>query len=88
VIRRVPADEQPRDEALVIFRRRRDAVKGAGVNYWLFEDLAGSGEFTEFYEGPDPDVLRGAVAAAMRSARVTPHGDDPGAQRFLTAVEL
>ena len=61
---RVSIPAADRDGYLAEARRRRDAVRAAGCNCWLFEDPDRPGSFTEFVEAGDP----GTVAEALRRA--------------------
>jgi hypothetical protein len=88
IVHRVDAHTQPRDEALASFRNRREMVNRMGVNYWLFEDTAHGGEFTEFYEGPSAELVRDAATAAANAAGVLPAGAELESAGFLSEVEL
>lgn len=66
------------DEARAMLRARRDRVKAAGANYWVFSSAARPGSFLEFVEAPDAATLARARDAAGLDA-------DP---EILTEVEL
>jgi hypothetical protein len=68
-----------RGEVLGDLRARRDQLKAAGCNYWLFEDPAVPGFLVEFLEARDAETLRQA-----RSAAGLPRADAP----ILSEVEL
>jgi hypothetical protein len=67
-----------RETFLARARNRRDVLRAAGCNYWVFENGAAPGSFLEFLESSSADVLR----AARSSAGAT--SDAP----ILTEVEL
>jgi hypothetical protein len=60
------------------FRQRKRVTKshykGAGCNYWLFEEQSLPGAFVEFFEAPDAATLssahRDAPAAVVDASRL------------------
>jgi hypothetical protein len=60
-------------------RERRDRLRAAGCNFWVFEDPGDPGLFIEFTEAHDAEVLAAAQAAVS---------DSEGGAPILTEVEL
>ena len=50
-------------------RARRDYYRGAGCNYWVFEEADLPGAFVEFTEAGDAKVLAAALEAAPDPVR-------------------
>ena len=67
-----------REAFLARARDRRDALRAAGCNYWVFEKGAEPGTFVEFLEARDPESLR------LARVRVDADVDTD----VLTAVDL
>ena len=74
----VPAEE--RDVALARLRARHGHYRAAHCNHWVFEDARVPGDFTEFAEAPDADILAAAHASVPDPA--------PGGNHLLREVAL
>ena len=60
IVSRGPGAES-REEAIAGFRARREVVRRAGGDYWVFEESARPSSWVEFYEADDADALRAAL---------------------------
>ena len=68
-----------RDAYFAALRERRERLRAAHCNFWVYEDPGEPGLFIEFTEARDPDTLLAAHAAADDSETSTP---------ILTEVDL
>jgi hypothetical protein len=68
-----------RDPYFAGLRARRDRLKAASCNFWVYEDPADPGLFIEFTEARDADTLVAGRAADSESESGAP---------ILTEVEL
>lgn len=66
------------NDTRALLRARRDRVKSAGANFWVFASGTRPGAFLEFIEAPDAATLARARDAAGLDA----------APEILTEVEL
>jgi hypothetical protein len=53
-----------RDRFLTRARTLRAHYEAAGCHYWVFEEVALTGAFIEFAEGPSTEALSGANASS------------------------
>ena len=68
-----------RDAYFAGLRDRRDRLRAAECNFWVYEDPAEPGLFVEFIEARNADTLAAARAAVLESRASAP---------ILTEVEL
>lgn len=68
-----------RDAYFAGLRDRRDRLRAAECNFWVYEDPAEPGLFVEFIEARNADTLAAARAAVLESRGTAP---------ILTEVEL
>jgi hypothetical protein len=68
-----------RDDYFAGLRARRDRLRAAACNFWVYEDPGEPGLFVEFTEARDADTLAAARAAVLDSQSSAP---------ILTEVEL
>jgi hypothetical protein len=78
-IERSKVSRHERDAYFAGLRDRRDRLKAADCNFWVYEDPGEPGLFVEFTEARDADTLVAGRAAVSES--------EDGAQ-ILTEVEL
>jgi hypothetical protein len=78
-IERSKVSRHERDSYFASLRERRDRLRAAACNFWVYEDPSEPGLFVEFTEARDADTLVAARAAVFES--------DGGAP-ILTEVEL
>ena len=78
-IERSKVSRHERDAYFAGLRERRDRLRAASCNFWVYEDLSEPGLFVEFTEARDVDTLAAALAAASHGA---------AAASILTEVEL
>jgi hypothetical protein len=78
-IERSKVSRHERDSYFAGLRERRDRLRAASCNFWVYEDPSEPGLFVEFTEARDVDTLAAARASVFDS--------DPGAP-ILTEVEL
>ena len=78
-IERAKVSRHERDIYFAGLRARRDRLRAAACNFWVYEDPGEPGLFVEFTEARDTDTLVAARAAASDSQASAP---------ILTEVEL
>ena len=78
-IERSKVSRHERDAYFAGLRERRDRLRAASCNFWVYEDSSEPGLFVEFTEARD--------VATLAAARVALFDSDPGAP-ILTEVEL
>ena len=78
-IERSKVSRHERDSYFAGLRERRDRLRTASCNFWVYEDPSEPGLFVEFTEARDVDTLAAARAAVFDS-----HAGAP----ILTEVEL
>ena len=78
-VERSKVSRQERDAYFAGLRDRRDRLRAAECNFWVYEDPAEPGLFVEFIEARDADTLVAGRAAVFES--------EVGAA-ILTEVEL
>ena len=78
-IERSKVARHERDAYFIGLRERRDRLKAAACNFWVYEDPGEPGLFVEFTEARDAETLAAGRAAVSES--------DTGAA-ILTEVEL
>ena len=78
-IERSKVSPHERDAYFAGMRERRDRLRAAECNFWVYEDPAEPGLFVEFIEARNADTLAAARAAVFDSQASAP---------ILTEVEL
>ena len=78
-IERSKVSRHERDSYFTGLRERRDRLRAASCNFWVYEDPSEPGLFVEFTEARDANTLAAALATAADSAATAP---------ILTEVEL
>ena len=78
-IERSKVARHERDAYFTGLRERRDRLKAAACNFWVYEDPGEPGLFIEFTEARDVDTLAAGRAAVFESEASAP---------ILTEVEL
>ena len=78
-IERSKVSRHERDAYFAGLRERRDRLRAAACNFWVYEDPGEPGLFVEFTEARDPDTLVAGRATAS---------DSPTNAPILTEVEL
>ena len=78
-IERSKVSRHERESYFVGLRQRRDRLRAASCNFWVYEDPSEPGLFVEFTEARDADTLTAALTTAADSAATAP---------ILTEVEL
>jgi hypothetical protein len=78
-IERSKVSRHERDAYFAVLRERRDRLKAAACNFWVYEDPGEPGLFVEFTEARDADTLVAGRAALSLSETGAP---------ILTEVEL
>ena len=78
-IQRSKVSRHERDSYFAALRERRDRLRAAACNFWVYEDQSEPGLFVEFTEARDPDTLAAARAVVF---------DSDGGAPILTEVEL
>jgi hypothetical protein len=78
-IERSKVSRHERDAYFAGLRERRDRLKAAACNFWVYEDAGEPGLFIEFTEARDADTLTAGRAAVSESEDSAP---------ILTEVEL
>jgi hypothetical protein len=78
-VERSKVSRQERDAYFAGLRDRRDRLRAAECNFWVYEDPAEPGLFVEFIEARNADTLAAARAAVFDSQASAP---------ILTEVEL
>jgi hypothetical protein len=78
-IERSKVSRHERDAYFVGLRARRDRLRAAACNFWVYEDPGEPGLFVEFTEARDADTLAAARAAVLEGQSSAP---------ILTEVEL
>ena len=78
-IERSKVSRHERDAYFAGLRNRRDRLKAAACNFWVYEDPGDPGLFIEFTEARDADTLVAGRAAVSESE---------GSAPILTEVEL
>jgi len=78
-IQRSKVSRDERDSYFAGLRARRERLRAASCNFWVYEDPSEPGLFVEFTEARDADTLVAARASVFDS--------DAGAP-ILTEVEL
>ena len=78
-IERSKVSRHERDAYFAALRARRDRLRAAACNFWVYEDPGEPGLFIEFIEARDVDTLAAARAVVLESATSAP---------ILTEVEL
>ena len=78
-IERSKVSRHERDAYFAALRERRDRLRAAECNFWVYEDPGEPGLFVEFTEARDPDTLAAGRAAVLESNVGAP---------ILTEVEL
>ena len=64
-IERSKVSSHERDTYFAGLRERRDRLRAAACNFWVFEDAAEPGLFVEFTEARDADTLVAGRLAAI-----------------------
>ena len=77
-IERVKVSRHEREPYFAGLRERRDRLRAATCNFWVYEDPGEPGLFIEFIEAHDVETLVAGRAAAFQSASAP----------ILTEVEL
>ena len=78
-IERSKVSRHERDAYFAGLRERRDRLRAAACNFWVYEDPSEPGLFVEFTEARDATTLATARAAVSDSQATAP---------ILTEVEL
>jgi hypothetical protein len=78
-IERSKVSRHERDAYFAGLRDRRDRLRAAACNFWVYEDPGEPGLFVEFTEARDADTLAAARASVLESESSAP---------ILTEVEL
>jgi hypothetical protein len=78
-IERSKVSRHERDGYFAALRERRDRLRAAECNFWVYEDPGEPGLFVEFIEARNADTLAAARASVFESATGAP---------ILTEVEL
>jgi hypothetical protein len=78
-IERSKVSRHERDAYFAGLRERRDRLRAAACNFWVYEDPGEPGLFVEFTEARDADTLAAARAVVLESESTAP---------ILTEVEL
>jgi hypothetical protein len=78
-IERSKVARHERDAYFTGLRERRDRLKAAACNFWVYEDPGDPGLFVEFTEARDAETLAAGRAAVSESETGAP---------ILTEVEL
>jgi len=78
-IERSKVSRHERDAYFAGLRARRDRLRAASCNFWVYEDLSEPGLFVEFTEARDTNTLTTALSAASEAG---------AAASILTEVEL
>ncbi len=78
-IERSKVSRHERESYFAGLRERRDRLRAASCNFWVYEDPSEPGLFVEFTEARDVDTLAAARASVLAA--------DAGAP-ILTEVEL
>ena len=78
-IERSKVARHERDAYFAGLRERRDRLRAAECNFWVYEDPGEPGLFIEFIEARDVDTLAAGRAAVFQSEATAP---------ILTEVEL
>jgi len=78
-IERSKVSRHQRDAFFAGLRDRRDRLKAAGCNFWVYEDPGEPGLFIEFTEARDAETLVAGRASVSESEDSAP---------ILTEVEL
>jgi hypothetical protein len=66
-IERSKVSRHERDAYFAGLRERRDRLRGAGCNFWVYEDPGEPGLFVEFIEARDADTLAAGRALVFES---------------------
>ena len=67
-IERSKVSRHERDAYFAGLRERRDRLRAAACNFWVYEDPGEPGLFVEFTEARDADTIVAARAAESRSS--------------------
>ena len=78
-VERSKVSRHERDAYFAGLRDRRDRLRAAACNFWVYEDPGEPGLFVEFTEARDADTLAAARASVLESESSAP---------ILTEVEL
>jgi hypothetical protein len=78
-IERSKVSRHERHSYFASLRERRDRLRAAACNFWVYEDPADPGLFVEFIEAHDPETLVAGRAAVFDADSSAP---------ILTEVEL
>ena len=78
-IERSKVSRHERDAYFASLRERRDRLRAAACNFWVYEDPGEPGLFVEFTEARDADTLIAGRASVSESEDSAP---------ILTEVEL
>ena len=78
-VERSKVSRHERDAYFAALRDRRDRLRAAACNFWVYEDPGEPGLFVEFTEARDADTLAAARASVLESESSAP---------ILTEVEL
>ena len=71
-IERSKVSRHERDAYFAGLRERRDRLRAAACNFWVYEDPGDPGLFIEFTEARDADTLAAARAAVLESESSAP----------------
>ena len=71
-IERSKVSRHERDTYFAGLRDRRDRLRAAACNFWVYEDPGEPGLFIEFTEARDADTLAAARAAVLESESSAP----------------